>query len=374
MNIKWFLCLIVVVLFALSVLCVFCPVISYAYTPSDEFDFYSEPFVGASLPNASGVNDLVELTQKAYQIGLFGGNVPIISTVNNRTLNVEIICVSIWSGDSGSPYNDISSIEFTDFELSGVYMSSNNMAELIMYSLSENGTYNPIDVGYTGYYLGYNNVYVILDIETGLYRQVSYYDYDDASMPSSSTVDFGLGQILGAYDRILEGYTVGGDGYDDGYNAGYLDGLASGREYGYNDGYSVGHDIGYQEGYETGYDNGYETGYDDGWETGYYIGFDHGTDYGRGVGYNEGYDDGYETGYWDGWDEGYDDGYDVGIEDGSPIELDIPSVITAVPQSAKSIINNAFGFELFGINVAGLLSVLLIVAIIGFVVKWLMSR
>lgn len=55
-------------------------------------------------------------------------------------------------------------------------------------------------------------------------------------------------------------------------------------------------------------------------------------------------------------------------------ELDIPSIITAVPNGAKQIINNAFGFEIFGINVAGLLSVLLIVAIVGFVVKWLMSR
>jgi hypothetical protein len=54
--------------------------------------------------------------------------------------------------------------------------------------------------------------------------------------------------------------------------------------------------------------------------------------------------------------------------------LDIPGIITAIPNGAKQIINNAFGFEIFGINVAGLLSVLLIVTIVAFVVKWLMSR
>lgn len=54
--------------------------------------------------------------------------------------------------------------------------------------------------------------------------------------------------------------------------------------------------------------------------------------------------------------------------------LDIPAIITAIPNGAKQIINNAFGFQIFGINVAGLLSVLLIVTIISFVVKWLMSR
>ena len=55
-------------------------------------------------------------------------------------------------------------------------------------------------------------------------------------------------------------------------------------------------------------------------------------------------------------------------------QLDIPAIITAVPNAAKQIINNAFGFEIFGINVAGLLSVLLVVTIVAFVVKWLMSR
>lgn len=55
-------------------------------------------------------------------------------------------------------------------------------------------------------------------------------------------------------------------------------------------------------------------------------------------------------------------------------ELNIGEIITAIPNGAKQIINNAFGFEIFGINVAGLLSVLLIVVIVSYAIKWLMNR
>lgn len=54
--------------------------------------------------------------------------------------------------------------------------------------------------------------------------------------------------------------------------------------------------------------------------------------------------------------------------------LDIPSIITAIPNGAKQIINNTFGFELFGINIAGLLSVFIIIAIVAYAVKKMMSR
>lgn len=55
-------------------------------------------------------------------------------------------------------------------------------------------------------------------------------------------------------------------------------------------------------------------------------------------------------------------------------ELNIGEIITAIPNGAKQIINNAFDMEIFGINVAGLLSTILVVVIVAFVVKWLTSR
>lgn len=73
-------------------------------------------------------------------------------------------------------------------------------------------------------------------------------------------------------------------------------------------------------------------------------------------------------------DEWYDDRITPSfVENNFNYELDIPSIITAIPNGARQIINNVFGFELFGINVAGLLSVLLIVAIVGFVIKKLIK-
>lgn len=54
--------------------------------------------------------------------------------------------------------------------------------------------------------------------------------------------------------------------------------------------------------------------------------------------------------------------------------LDIPSIITAIPNGAKQIINNTFGFEIFGINVAGLLSVIIIVALVAWGAKKLTTR
>lgn len=65
------------------------------------------------------------------------------------------------------------------------------------------------------------------------------------------------------------------------------------------------------------------------------------------------------------------------IEEGDTIvsyDLNIPALITSIPAAAQSLINNSFGFEVFGINVAGLLSVLLVVIIVGFVIKWLIRR
>lgn len=137
---------------------------------------------------------------------------------------------------------------------------------------------------------------------------------------------------------------------------------------GYTDGYTDGSDMGsgeaYQNGYTDGYETGYSEGYTDGYETGYSDGFAEGS-----VTPPEELESIYDDGYYD----GYESGYVGGQRDGSAL-LDIGGIISAIPTAAKGIINNVFGFELFGINVAGLLSALLVVGIIAFVVKWLMSR
>lgn len=73
--------------------------------------------------------------------------------------------------------------------------------------------------------------------------------------------------------------------------------------------------------------------------------------------------------------EGYERAVkELGAGDNASYNLDIPAIFSAIPASAKSIINSAFGFEVFGINVAGLLSVVLIISVVGFIVGKLSSR
>lgn len=118
--------------------------------------------------------------------------------------------------------------------------------------------------------------------------------------------------------------------------------------------------------------------------------------------YDLGYADGQASGYGDGYNAGYQysesklpqrldaayaDGYaagdtagyrravqQLGEGDDASYTLDIPLLFSSIPLAAKSIINDAFGFEIFGINVAGLLSALLVVSIIIFVVRWLIKK
>lgn len=100
-------------------------------------------------------------------------------------------------------------------------------------------------------------------------------------------------------------------------------------------------------------------------ESAYDQGYAEGNQNGYSSGYTDGYDIGREAGYNEGWNIGYEDGY----RNGSPLTLDVPSIITAIPEGAKTIINNALDFEIFGINVAGTLLAVLVVTIVAFIVK-----
>lgn len=111
---------------------------------------------------------------------------------------------------------------------------------------------------------------------------------------------------------------------------------------------------------------------------------------GKLAGFNQGKAEAEEAAaeYWSGrlleaeelaYERGEVAGYDQAVADladgviGS-YDLNLGMIITAIPTAAKAIVNNAFGFELFGINVAGLLSVVLIISIVGFIVAKLSSR
>lgn len=151
--------------------------------------------------------------------------------------------------------------------------------------------------------------------------------------------------------------------YQAGYNAGEIHGYMVGHQ----EGESQGKNIGFQEGYETGYSAGNQAGYDNGYKSGYDFAS-------QKIGpeqYSIGHAEGYSQGHSEGFSEGYETGYRYGAinsPQGTPVTLNIPSIITSITSSVGSFLTSAFDIEIFGINVAGLLSVLILVAFVLIIV------
>lgn len=151
--------------------------------------------------------------------------------------------------------------------------------------------------------------------------------------------------------------------YQAGYNAGEIHGYMVGHQ----EGESQGKNIGFQEGYETGYNAGNEAGYNYGYKTGYDFAS-------QKIGpeqYSIGHAEGYSQGHSEGFSEGYETGYRYGAinnPQGTPVTLNIPSIISAITSSVGSFLTSAFDIEIFGINIAGLLSVLILVAFVLIIV------
>lgn len=151
--------------------------------------------------------------------------------------------------------------------------------------------------------------------------------------------------------------------YQAGYNAGEIQGYMVGHQ----EGESQGKNIGYQEGYSKGYESGNEAGYNNGYKSGYDFAS-------QKIGpeqYSIGHADGYSQGHSEGFSEGYETGYRYGAinnPQGTPVTLNIPSIISAITSSVGSFFTSAFDIEIFGINIAGLLSVLILVAFVLIIV------
>lgn len=172
-----------------------------------------------------------------------------------------------------------------------------------------------------------------------------------------------------------DGLPAGGDGtctispeeessiYQAGYNAGEIHGYMVGHE----EGESQGKNIGYQDGYSKGYESGSVDGYNNGYKKGYDFAS-------QKIGpeqYSIGHAEGYSQGYSEGFSEGYETGYRYGAinnPQGTPVTLNIPDIISAITSSVGSFLTTAFDIEIFGINVAGLLSVLILVAFVLIIV------
>lgn len=101
------------------------------------------------------------------------------------------------------------------------------------------------------------------------------------------------------------------------------------------DGYDAGYDAGYSDGYSVGNSDGNSTGYDDGYQAGEIV--------------------------------GYDRGYSDGINDSNQYTFN--NLIGAVIDAPVSAFTSLLNFELLGINILGLITGLLSVAVIVLIVK-----
>lgn len=148
--------------------------------------------------------------------------------------------------------------------------------------------------------------------------------------------------------------------YQAGYNAGEINGYLVGHK----EGESLGYTRGFREGYETGYNAGNEAGYNNGYKTGY--------DFASQKIGPEQYSIGYEEGYTVGHSDGYRQGFNFAmLNPPEGMKLDIPAIISSITGSVGSFLTTAFNIEIFGINIAGLLSVLVLVAFVFIIVKLL---
>lgn len=166
--------------------------------------------------------------------------------------------------------------------------------------------------------------------------------------------------------------------YQAGYNAGEIHGYMVGHQEGESEGKNIGYQDGYSKGYESGNVDGYQSGHADGYQTGYNAGNEAGYNNGYKTGYDfasqkigpEQYSVGYEEGYTVGHSDGYREGFNFAmLNPPEGMKLDIPAIISSITGSVGSFLTTAFNIEIFGINIAGLLSVLILVAFVFIIVK-----
>ena len=113
--------------------------------------------------------------------------------------------------------------------------------------------------------------------------------------------------------------------------------------------------------YQSGYNAGNEAGYNNG----YKIGYDYASQKIGPEQYSVGYEEGYTVGHSDGYREGFNFAM---LNPPEGMKLDIPAIISSITGSVGSFLTTAFNIEIFGINIAGLLSVLVLVAFVLIIV------
>lgn len=138
---------------------------------------------------------------------------------------------------------------------------------------------------------------------------------------------------------------------------------------------------GYQEGYQEGVNaaGGFtQTDIDNALNEGYWSGYEEGSDAGYNSGVDVGWQEGYDAAlndidreglYQEGYDKGKREGYELGKRDHETYELDFPGVIDSYFDGVGRILVDSFGWEIFGINILGTLTALIVVAVLAWFIK-----
>lgn len=317
---------------------------------------FAPPVVGWTQYNVTSLTEIdvenlmaVANFQEIY--GSFNSYIPVACQIH--TNYVRIYCV---------PRNST----WTFTESNGTYTLSSNLNGNT-YIMRSNFTETGFGMQYTG------------GIATIPANQLIFYRSENGTLVKGEAFSYATGAdndvIADCAAAWFETWNV-----VDGYETAIDEAESVGFESGYDVGYADGLDQGFADGLEEGESRGYESGFDNGYSSGYRQGEFDGISSGYELGYADGESNGYESGYYRGYAEGYIDGYDTGKAEGGdgevvteivyrdPVEINVGEVISGISSMPQNLIGSAFGFELFGINIAGLLTTLIVLAVGGFIV------
>ena len=110
-----------------------------------------------------------------------------------------------------------------------------------------------------------------------------------------------------------------------------------------------------------------------GWEQGYAAGESYGYTTGHSVGYHEGEEAGYGEGYATGEAKGYMEGFGAGQDDMAKTEASFKDMIFAIFDAPSVLIDGILNFEIFGINLAAFVKVLVTLVVTSVVVVFLLK-
>lgn len=216
----------------------------------------------------------------------------------------------------------------------------------------------------------------VLDIPYSLEGETAYTNIITLSMFSTVTQTYSVTPTY--YTYIGSATVVGGDdgSYDEGYDLGY----ANGYQQGYDNGLSSGSDTGYQNGYNDGYSAFEEELMEDPESKGYvtkdyydesvYMAEQDGIQSGKNQVINN--PNNYDLYSSSQLQESFNKG--VASVDPSLDEKGFKVLFNSILNAPYNLLNGILNFELFGVNVFNLLSFVFTLAVIGFVVKLLLTK